>query len=95
MFAGLAVIEAASPTSPTTVTTIALRTLLIASSGSLGSVAPSRTAAMGGTMVARSAGYTLASTVIPIPRASETTIVRVSVVSPLFGSVSPAPRRRA
>ena len=54
-----------------------------------GSSAPSRTAAMGGTRVARSAGKKLAIRVTTIPRASETTIVRVSNRRPLFGSVKP------
>ena len=54
-----------------------------------GSVAPSRTAAIGGTRVARTAGRRLASSVTMIPTASETTIVRVSKSRPLFGSVKP------
>ena len=54
-----------------------------------GSVAPSRTAAIGGTRVARSAGKMLAIRVTTIPSASETTIVRVSRSNPLFGSVKP------
>ncbi len=54
-----------------------------------GSVAPSRTAAIGGTLVARSAGRRLASSVIRIPTRSETTIVLVWNASPLFGSVNP------
>ena len=41
-----------------------------------GSVEPSRTAAIGGTRVARSAGMMLASSVITVPRASEITTVR-------------------
>ena len=54
-----------------------------------GSVAPSRTAAIGGTRVARSAGRRLASSVTRMPTSSETTIVRVSKTRPLFGSVKP------
>ena len=54
-----------------------------------GSSAPSRTAAIGGTRVARRAGKKLAISVTTIPSASETTIVRVSNRSPLFGSVKP------
>ena len=54
-----------------------------------GSVAPSRTAAIGGTRVARSAGRRLAISVTRIPTSSETTIVRVSKRRPLFGSVKP------
>ena len=41
-----------------------------------GSVEPSRTAAIGGTRVARRAGTTLASSVITVPSASETRTVR-------------------
>ena len=47
-----------------------------------GSVAPSRTAAIGGTRVARIAGLRLAMSVTRIPTSSETTIVRVSSRSP-------------
>ena len=54
-----------------------------------GSSAPSRTAAIGGTRVARSAGKKLAISVTTIPRASDTMIVRVSSRMPLFGSVNP------
>ena len=54
-----------------------------------GSVAPSRTAAIGGTRVARMAGRRLASSVTMIPTESETTIVRVSKSRPVFGSVKP------
>ena len=54
-----------------------------------GRVAPSRTAAIGGTRVARIAGRRLASTVTTMPTISATTIVRVSKVRPLFGSVKP------
>ena len=55
-----------------------------------GSVAPSRTAAIGGTRVARSAGRRLAKSVTRMPTRSETTIVRVSKSRPLFGRVKPA-----
>ena len=54
-----------------------------------GSSAPSRTAAIGGTRVARSAGKKLAISVTTIPSASETITVRVSRRIPLFGSVKP------
>ena len=54
-----------------------------------GSVAPSRTAAIGGTRVARSAGRRLATSVTRMPTSSETTIVRASKMSPWFGSVKP------
>ena len=54
-----------------------------------GSSAPSRTAAIGGTRVARSAGKKLAISVTTIPSASETTIVRVSSRMPLFGQREP------
>ena len=54
-----------------------------------GSSAPSRTAAIGGTRVARSAGKKLAISVTMIPSASETTTVRASRRRPLFGSVNP------
>ena len=54
-----------------------------------GSVAPSRTAAIGGTRVARSAGRRLAITVTPIPATSAITTVDVWKMMPLFGSVNP------
>ena len=54
-----------------------------------GSVAPSRTAAIGGTRVARTAGRRLARRVTSTPTSSDTTIVRVSKTRPLFGSVKP------
>ena len=54
-----------------------------------GSVAPSRTAAIGGTRVARIAGRMLATTVTTIPTISETTTVRDAKTRPLFGSVKP------
>ena len=60
-----------------------------ARSASSGSVAPSRTAAIGGTRVARIAGRRLASSVTRMPTSSEMTIVRVSKISPWFGSVKP------
>ncbi len=89
VFPGVVVTVRAVTRSPTTVTTMALRLLRIASSGSPGSVAPSRTAETGGTIVARIPGYRLASTVTTIPTVSATTIVRVSSVNPLFGRVNP------
>ena len=54
-----------------------------------GRVAPSRTAAIGGTRVALIAGRRLARSVTRMPTSSETTIVRVSSRSPWFGSVKP------
>ena len=54
-----------------------------------GSVAPSRTAAIGGTRVARIAGRRLASRVTRMPASSATTIVRGSNTRPVFGSVNP------
>ena len=54
-----------------------------------GSVEPSRTAAIGGTRVARSAGTTLASSVIPVPSASETRTVRSANTIPASGSSPP------
>ena len=54
-----------------------------------GSVAPSRTAAIGGTRVARSAGRRLASSVTRMPTSIATITVRVAKTSPLFGSVKP------
>ncbi len=54
-----------------------------------GSVAPSRTAAIGGTRVARIAGRRLAISVTRMPTRSETTIVRGSSSRPWFGSVKP------
>ena len=53
---GFAVIASASVATPAAVTAMALTVPRMASSGSLGSVAPSRTAAIGGTIVARKAG---------------------------------------
>ena len=54
-----------------------------------GSDAPSRTAAIGGTRVARNAGRMLATTVTMIPAASAITTAVGSRISPLFGSVKP------
>ena len=54
-----------------------------------GSVAPSRTAAIGGTRVARIAGRMLAISVTRIPTRSDTITVRVAKTRPLFGSVKP------
>ena len=52
-----------------------------------GSTDPSRTAAIGGTRVARIAGRSDATSVTTIPTSSETMIVRVAKTVPLFGSV--------
>src|SRR5581483_927121 len=54
-----------------------------------GSVAPSRTAAIGGTRVARRAGRRLATIVTRIPASSDTTIGRVLNGRPVVGSVNP------
>ena len=60
-----------------------------------GRTEPSRTAAIGGTRVARSAGRKLARTVTTIPTSSATTIVRGFRSSPLFGSVNPTAEKSA
>ena len=60
-----------------------------AASRDVGSVAPSRTAAIGGTRVARRAGRMLASSVIPVPRCSETMIVRGATTVLALGSSTP------
>ena len=52
-------------------------------------VAPSRTAAIGGTRVALKAGRMLAINVTVIPSSNETMIVRELKMRPLFGSVNP------
>ena len=54
-----------------------------------GRTAPSRTAAIGGTLVARSAGQIAAMTVTTTPRRSETTIVRVAKTVPVWGRSMP------
>ena len=54
-----------------------------------GSVEPSRTAAIGGTRVARRAGTMLASTVITVPSASETRTVRSANTIPASGRSPP------
>ena len=51
-----------------------------------GSTEPSRTAAMGGTRVARNAGQRLAASVTPIPTPRATSTVRVANTSPFSGS---------
>ncbi len=60
-----------------------------------GSSAPSRTAAIGGTRVARIAGKSPAITVIKVPTSSETTIVRVAKTVSETGSPRPSARKRA
>jgi hypothetical protein len=55
-----------------------------------GSVAPSRTAEIGGTRVARRAGETVASTVTIVPTASETITVRAWITVPLAGMPKPS-----
>ncbi len=54
-----------------------------------GKVAPSRTAAIGGTRVARTAGRRLATSVTMMPTSSEMITVRVPKMIPVFGSVKP------
>ena len=54
-----------------------------------GSVAPSRTAAIGGTRVARRAGEIVASTVMPTPSSSETITVRRLNTVPVLGRSTP------
>jgi hypothetical protein len=60
-----------------------------------GSADPSRTAAIGGTCVARSAGRRLATRVRAVPTASETITVRVANTSPVTGRVTPLALNRA
>ena len=60
-----------------------------------GSSAPSRTAAIGGTRVARRAGRMLAISVTTVPSSSETTIVRVAMTVPDFGRSAPSATNRA
>ena len=60
-----------------------------------GSVAPSRTAAIGGTRVARRAGRMLASSVIPVPSRSETMIVCGATTVDAFGRSTPSAPNRA
>ena len=55
-----------------------------------GRVEPSRTAAIGGTRVARRAGRMLASSVMLVPSSSETTIVRVSITVDASGRSTPS-----
>ena len=61
VFTGLVLIAGTPTPTPTAVTAMASRMLRTRSSGSPGRTAPSRTAAIGGTVVARKAGYTLAT----------------------------------
>jgi hypothetical protein len=60
-----------------------------------GSVAPSRTAAIGCTLVARIAGRTAAISVTKIPTARETTIVRVANTVPTCGRSIPKATKTA
>ena len=78
--------RAGQPTSPTSGLTSRPAS---GASRPAGSVEPSRTAAIGGTRVARRAGTIVASSVIPVPTRSETTTVRgAKTVSP-FGRSTP------
>ena len=54
-----------------------------------GSSAPSRTAAIGGTRVARRAGMTLATSVTSVPISSDTITVRGSITVPDLGRSAP------
>jgi hypothetical protein len=56
----------------------------------VGTVAPSRTAAIGGTRVARRAGRTLASSVMPVPSSSDTVIVCVATTVGESGRPTPS-----
>ena len=60
-----------------------------------GSSDPSRTAAIGGTRVARNAGQRLATSVTRVPTTSETTTVLVAKTSPVSGRVTPTALNRA
>ena len=79
---------------PTT-TTAAIHGREAARTASCGSVAPSRTAAIGGTRVARIAGNSPARSVMPTPTSSETTIVRVAKTRSAVGKLdAEAPEQR-
>ena len=54
-----------------------------------GSAAPSRTAAIGGTRVARRAGTIVATSVIPVPTSSDTRTVRSAKTVSAFGRSTP------
>ena len=58
-----------------------------------GSVAPSRTAAIGGTRVALMAGNSPATSVMPTPTASATITVRVANTRSAVGSSTPSARK--
>ena len=60
-----------------------------------GSTAPSRTAAIGGTRVARRAGRMLASSVTPVPTISDIVIVCVAITVPAVGQLDARARRTA
>ena len=60
-----------------------------------GNVAPSRTAAMGATRVARIAGNTPAIRVMRMPASRLTTIVRPANTSPVFGRSKPIESKSA
>ena len=83
-----------SSTSPRTTVTVEPAVRYLASRPS-GSVAPSRTAAIGSTRVARIAGRRLARTVTMTPTRIATMIVRGLTTVPEFGSVKPAALNRA
>ena len=59
------------------------------------SVAPSRTAAIGGTLVALRAGEIVASIVMPTPISSDTTTVRVCRTVPFVGRSTPTALKNA
>ena len=58
-------------------------------------MAPSRTAAIGGTLVALRAGEIVASIVMPTPTRSDTTTVRVCKTVPLVGRSTPTALKNA
>src|SRR3954469_24296467 len=64
-------------------------------SGDLGSVAPSRTAEIGGTDVARAAGTSAATSVIRTPTSKETTTVRAASTVPACGTAEPSAAKSA
>src|SRR5215218_8492385 len=78
-------VRAAKPTSVTRIETGTRKR----ANRDFGSSAPSRTAAIGGTRVARNAGRTLATSVTRMPAARAMTTAVGSRIRPLFGSVKP------
>ncbi len=89
------VVESPPRNSPTSISATATAIVAKAGAGPKrakregGSSAPSRTAAIGGTCVARRAGRSAASTVIATPTASDTMIVRVAKTVAAWGRSMP------